>query len=375
MVSTRELGRLLAFAARDRAKVVLVGDHHQLPEIGAGGAFRGLADRISAAQLTQNRRQAQVWERAALAHLRRGDVAVAIASYGARGRVTMGANADVVRGQLVADWWAAHHRNSIDTAAAVSPPRAAQDARPSRSSTAPRVDSDAVMLAVRRRDVAELNARARQLMRANGKLGDDELVVHSDGVGTRAFAVGDLAVAQINDFWRSGLVNGSRGVIAAVDTTTRTLVIETAAGRHAVDALYLAAGGLDHGYALTVHKAQGLTTGQAFLLGSDALFREAGYVGLSRGRIANHLYVVGADVDEIRAMAEQAAHGPPAAADPLGELVKSLQQSRAQAMAHDQISDLPQPTPANVASRSLGPPSVERDRPALDRTAGEQLEV
>ncbi len=41
---------------------------------------------------------------------------------------------------------------------------------------------------------------------------------------------------------------------------------------------------------MTVHKAQGLTTQVALLYGTDALCQQAGYVALSRGRQANHLY-------------------------------------------------------------------------------------
>ena len=55
---------------------------------------------------------------------------------------------------------------------------------------------------------------------------------------------------------------------------------------------------LDHGYAMTCHKAQGATVGTALLYGTGALTREAGYVALSRGRAANHLYVPDDPVDE-----------------------------------------------------------------------------
>jgi len=48
---------------------------------------------------------------------------------------------------------------------------------------------------------------------------------------------------------------------------------------------------LDHGYAMTCHKAQGATVETALLYGAGALTREAGYVALSRGGVANHLYV------------------------------------------------------------------------------------
>ena len=75
MVDTRTLARLVRHTTRARAKLVLVGDHHQLPEIGAGGVFRGLVDRLGPITLDTNRRQHQAWERAALDNLRDGDPA------------------------------------------------------------------------------------------------------------------------------------------------------------------------------------------------------------------------------------------------------------------------------------------------------------
>jgi ATP-dependent exoDNAse (exonuclease V) alpha subunit len=57
-----------------------------------------------------------------------------------------------------------------------------------------------------------------------------------------------------------------------------------------------AADHLDYGYALTVHKAQGLTTRTALVYGTDALDQQAGYVALSRGRVDNHLYTSAASL-------------------------------------------------------------------------------
>jgi len=42
-----------------------------------------------------------------------------------------------------------------------------------------------------------------------------------------------------------------------------------------------------HGYAITGHGAQGLTTERAFTLADDGAWREWLYVALSRGREAN----------------------------------------------------------------------------------------
>lgn len=80
MVGTRKLARLVEHADAVGAKVVLVGDPCHLPEIDAGGAFRGLRARLGASVLADNRRQVDRWERDALAELRHGDPDQAIDS-------------------------------------------------------------------------------------------------------------------------------------------------------------------------------------------------------------------------------------------------------------------------------------------------------
>src|ERR1035437_1077424 len=99
MVGTRDLAPLLALAHRDGAKVVLVGDDGQLPEIDAGGAFRGLRQRVTSTELTDNRRQRQVWEREALELLRGGETTRALAEYQSREAVIVGETATLVRQQ------------------------------------------------------------------------------------------------------------------------------------------------------------------------------------------------------------------------------------------------------------------------------------
>src|SRR6201990_192721 len=107
MVPTRALAELVDHVDRVGAKLVLVGDDRQLPEIGAGGTFGALARRLPAIELRENRRQVAVWEREALAMLRDGDADGAVRRYAARGRIVADEDGDAVRRRLVADWWSA----------------------------------------------------------------------------------------------------------------------------------------------------------------------------------------------------------------------------------------------------------------------------
>ena len=72
MASSRDVGELVDYVVQARGKLVLCGDHRQLPSIRAGGAFRAIVARTDAIELTQNRRQQEAWERVALDTLREG---------------------------------------------------------------------------------------------------------------------------------------------------------------------------------------------------------------------------------------------------------------------------------------------------------------
>ena len=61
---------------------------------------------------------------------------------------------------------------------------------------------------------------------------------------------------------------------------------------------YLDAGHLDHGYAMTIHKAQGLTADAALVLATDDLYQEAGYTALSRARLETRVFVVAGHLDD-----------------------------------------------------------------------------
>jgi ATP-dependent exoDNAse (exonuclease V) alpha subunit len=96
MVGTRALAPLLDHAASAGAKVVLVGDPKQLPEIEAGGFLRHLAQRREVHTLTENRRQRVGWERDTISDLAHGRVDAALERMAANDGVVVGHNADLV---------------------------------------------------------------------------------------------------------------------------------------------------------------------------------------------------------------------------------------------------------------------------------------
>jgi hypothetical protein len=257
MVGTRQLARLLDHAEQQSVKVVLVGDPKQLPEIDAGGLFRALATRLPAIELTDNRRQSHSWEQAALDELRHGDPDVALAAYRQHGRIRTADTVEQLRDRLVHDWW--------DTACHDLP--------------------GSIMIALRRDDVDDLNHRARAKMLAAGRLTGPAIT--TAGVQLQA---GDRIVC-LRNAPRHGVVNGTRATITRTDPTRRAV---EAVDDHGVQLLlpadYLDDGHVTHGYAITGHKAQGLTCDHTYTLGTETLYREWGYVAMSRGRITNQLY-------------------------------------------------------------------------------------
>ena len=295
IVGTRKLDQLLNHAQTAGAKVVLVGDHHQLPEIDAGGAFASLAARLGSIRMQDNRRQVAMWERRALARLRAGATDRAVTAYEAHGRVHIAPDLDAARHQLVSDWAAA------------------------RTAGGPQV-----MLAHQLRDVEELNRLAREHLRTAG-----EIDPHDTVIGGRPFAVGDDVLTTRNDY-DLGLLNGTRATVTEIDARCGDVQVRTADGKDLpIPSDYTQAGHLRHGYATTFHKAQGMTVQHSFVLVRETIDREYAYSGLSRGTDSNSIYLTEAThrIEE--------RHAPELEPSPLDCLGHGLRTSSAKSMALD----------------------------------------
>ena len=142
----------------------------------------------------------------------------------------------------------------------------------------------------------DLNELARAQLRAAGELRTPDQVVQTER-GARAFAAGDRIMFQRNERGLGGDGRGHDGV--AVKNGTLGTVLEVASGGERLtvrlDGPEKGSGRevtfytrdyahIDHGYAATVHKAQGVTVDRAHVLATPHMDRHAAYVGLTRHR-------------------------------------------------------------------------------------------
>ena len=296
MVGTRKLARLLTYAKTAGAKVVLVGDPCQLPEIEAGGSFAGRQDRLGASHLRDNRRQTDAWERATLAELRAGDPDRAIDAYIGHDRVHHADTDTAIRDRLVDAWM--NERADGD---------------------------DVLMVAARLADVDDLNRRARHVLRDESHIGDDQVVL-----GGRPLAERDQVLALRNDY-SLGLLNGTRATVERIDTSRHEMILALTSRQTLVVSFASAeAGHLTHGYATTIHKAQGATLDPCYILADDTLTREHAYTALSRGRYGNELFIVAQD------RRDEARHAVEVEHDPIDAVRQAIRHSAAKLMAIDQ---------------------------------------
>ena len=257
MVGTRQLERVLSHAAEARAKVVLVGDPKQLQSIEAGAAFRSIHERHGGTEIGEVRRQRQDWQRDATRDLATGRTGDALDAYRSHGMVHEAQTREQARGDLI-DRWDCDRRASPDRSR--------------------------IILIHTNDEVRMLNEAARMQMRAAGDLGHEVRVTVERG--DRGFASGDRVMFQQNERGL-GVKNGTLGTIEQVSPLAMS--VRTDDGRSVTFDLkdY---NRIDHGYAATIHKAQGMTVDRIHVLATPGMDAHSSYVALSRHRDGMELH-------------------------------------------------------------------------------------
>jgi conjugative relaxase-like TrwC/TraI family protein len=258
MMPTRALERLMSEAAQRCGRLILVGDRAQLPAIDSAGGFAALADRLGAAELTENRRQRTDSQRQIAELLAGGRPGDALARLAERGRLLGFDDARDARSALIAAW----------------------------AQTSLLDPEGALILAHDLHEVALLNLMARGALDDVGLLGSSRLIAEG-----REWATGDRLVCRRNDY-RLGVRNGTRGTVVAIDSAGHALVLRTDEGLSLrLPERYL--GDAQYGYALTGHVSQGATVERTYLLASpERGGREWAYVASTRQRVDLTVFVV-----------------------------------------------------------------------------------
>jgi Ti-type conjugative transfer relaxase TraA len=264
MLGSRQLSRIITEAERARAKVVLIGDPQQLQAIEAGAAFRAVCDELGYVELTEVRRQKEMWQQQATKDCAKGDIKRALDAYAQREHLHEFNTQDEAKTAIVRQWLESR-------------------------TTEP--EKSQLMLAYTRQDVAELNELVRHELQQSGHLGTSEnnqAFIVETARGHKEIAISERLYCLQNDR-RLGVMNGTLGTVTAIDAENNSLTLQLDKGSAQGEGLALELNlnqynHLDYGYAATIHKAQGVTVDRTQLLASTHLDSHASYVALSRHR-------------------------------------------------------------------------------------------
>ena len=348
MVGSAQMARVMARVEEAGAKLVLVGDERQLQPIEAGAAFRNVKERVAGedgaaqekgdaserlmserapvAELTGVRRQAEGWQREASAAFGQGEAGAALDAYRERGEVRLHDSTEQTHAAIVAGYFAERDRalgiegqegganataegserdrqgradvqdaaqeanerrgwfGSIRAAMGLERDRGPEEGRSdgrgaeAAADRVPGREPDHIVTAYRNVDVDALNGAIRAERVRRGELGEG--ASYRTDRGRVELARGDHVLLTANDR-QLGVANGDRGIVTAASEDRLRLRtrdgrdVEIDAGRY---------GGVRHGYAVTTHRAQGMTVDRVHVMAGRGMDAPLTYVAMTRQR-------------------------------------------------------------------------------------------
>jgi len=265
MVDTRLLHQYAQIAQTKNWRTILVGDHRQLDSVDAGGMFAELVHDLDVVtvELDVLHRFEHAWEADATLALRNGDATV-VDTYNQRGRI----------------------HGHTDQAAAIE---AVAD-----EAFAGIVEGrDVLIMAPTNKVVDELNATISDRLLSSRWLDADDQIE----IAGHVFHPGQPVVKRANNrtltYGPDGqewVRNGDRWTVNAGTRDELYLTNRDNGHRHAIPAEYVSAGNLTVDYVSTINRAQGATVDEAHLIIDDRTNAAHLYVGMTRGRHANHVH-------------------------------------------------------------------------------------
>ena len=273
--STTALAQLADLADRKDWRVILVGDPRQFSAVGRGGMFAHLIDQHGAVELDQVHRFRNDWERKASLQLRTGNPG-ALADYKQHGRLH-GGSAQEMELKIIAAWTAARGRGET-----------------------------VALMANSNQAVNRLNQLAQITRFLDGEISIQKGRLR---IGEEVVCVGDEVVTRRNERTirtSEGMMvkNRDRWVVQTIHPD-RSITVAGANGTIRLPADYVASD-LRLGYAQTSHATQGRTVNTALLLIDSPTDHAGVYTPMTRGRDANHAYVITEDTQTALDVVSQA---------------------------------------------------------------------
>ncbi|GAA1376634.1 MobF family relaxase [Streptomyces beijiangensis] len=336
MVDDRDVAELLTAAAEHGVKVAMIGDWAQLKAIGVGGGFKRAHEIVDGLELSENRRQTDAVERAALEAWLDGGRRTALSMLAEHGRVHAVRTPDDAYAAMLGAWKDVVARLEGDVHDQIE---------------------DLVVLAARNSDVEVLNLGARELCKKAGELTGGHTYALAGGERLE-LAVGDIIRIKRNDYRtrRGGdvdVLNGYRGQVTYASKGGVAVEWRRPAedGGYAVERAWITAdqiadGALMHGYAMTIAAAQGLTCDYTLVYGVGAAANSL-YPALSRDRIATHQWLP-ADIvesEDTRRRLGEARSEQELLERAVAAYADSLEHDRDDRMVSDELAAVPDAEP------------------------------
>lgn len=228
MVDFGSMAYLVESVNKVGAKIILVGDPDQLKPIHKGEIFRGIAARVGYIELERITRQRNLEDRKASLALAHGKISDAIEHYSSKGAIHFADECEEAVRTLINQWQ--HDLNAKKL-------------------------RDHVILAFTRASVDSLNLQARAAMREKGVVHSDEYEYLSNNGSKKIKLASDERILFRQNNKDLGVRNGELAIITQINAHEFHALLDS--GEQVVIPKSYSC--IDYGYALTVHKSQGMT--------------------------------------------------------------------------------------------------------------------
>jgi Ti-type conjugative transfer relaxase TraA len=263
MVGTRLLAKLVEAVKDSGAKLVLVGDEKQLQPIEHGNPFKAIIERVGASELTNIVRQTDIWARQAVKDFAFGRSEEGLKSYQDKGLLSVSNTKTLAIENLVYDW--NKERKEL---------------------------KESLILGSTKLEVSQIN-KLCQAERLNSR----ELNIKSVNLdGVKIFENDRVLFTKNSRIFN--VKNGDLGTVLDISQIQRQIKVKLD-NENNVTIPFQRYTDIQLGYAVTTHKAQGVTVNKAYVLvGGNMQDRELSYVQMSRGKEQTKIYTNRADGDE-----------------------------------------------------------------------------